>query len=174
MGAASLVGCMKRPGSDGGSGLPRLDGVGKFFLGRHHSPGRPAAVRPDDSKNLNYATAPLKKDTEITGHPIVKLEMSSSAADGSVFAYLSSVAPDRKVSVLTDGRLRLAIRGQQKAKYDVLSTPYHRGNAKNAKPMKGTQSVRFDLLPLSTVVPRGADPGRASPAPTGGRATVPN
>ncbi|MGW0460824.1 CocE/NonD family hydrolase [Streptomyces tendae] len=113
---------------------------------------------PQDEKGLTYTTAPLGKDTELTGHPVVSLRMSSSAPDGNVFVYLSDVAPDGTVRILTDGRLRLALRSTQHAPYAVLGTPWHRSNERDAAPMPThgrTQRVDLDMLPLSSVVPAG-------------------
>ncbi|MFS8199739.1 CocE/NonD family hydrolase [Streptomyces sp. CWNU-52B] len=112
---------------------------------------------PQDAKGLTYTTAPLKRDTELTGHPVVSLRMSSTVPDGNVFAYLSEVAPDGTVHILTDGRLRLTLRDTQRAPYDVLGTPWHRGDARDAEPMPahGTERVDFDMLPLSRTVSAG-------------------
>lgn len=113
---------------------------------------------PQDEKGLTYTTAPLTEDTELTGHPGVSLRMSSTAPDGNVFAYLSAVAPDGTVRILTDGRLRLSLRDTQRAPYDVLGTPWHRSNAKDAEPMPArgkAQKVELDMLPLSYEVPAG-------------------
>lgn len=112
---------------------------------------------PQDEKGLTWTTAPLKDDVELTGHPEVSLRLSSTAPDGNVFAYLSDVAPDGTVRILTDGRLRLALRGTQRAPYDVLGTPWHRGNAEDAEAMPEGRAERvdFDMLPLSSVVPAG-------------------
>lgn len=112
---------------------------------------------PQDEKGLTYTTAPLRDDVELTGHPEVSLHLSSTAPDGNVFAYLSDVAPDGTVRILTDGRIRLALRSTQRAPYDVLGTPWHRGNAGDAEPMPAARAERvdFDMLPLSSVVPAG-------------------
>ncbi|PXY35886.1 CocE/NonD family hydrolase [Prauserella flavalba] len=112
---------------------------------------------PQDEKGLTYTSAPLARDTELTGHPVVSLRLSSTAADGNVFAYLESVAPDGSVRILTDGRLRLSLRDTAKAPYDVLGTPWHRGFERDAEPMRPgrAERVSFDLLPVSTVVPAG-------------------
>ncbi|WNE95163.1 CocE/NonD family hydrolase [Streptomyces luomodiensis] len=112
---------------------------------------------PQDAKGLTYTTAPLKRHTELTGHPVVSLRLSATSADGNVFAYLSDVAPDGTVRILTDGRLRLALRGTQRAPYDVLGTPWRRGDTADARPMPSGKAERvdFDMLPLSSVVPAG-------------------
>jgi uncharacterized protein len=116
-----------------------------------------AQTCPQDEKGLTYTTPPLEDDVELTGHPEVSLRMSSTAPDGTVFAYLSDVAPDGTVRILTDGRIRLALRGTQRAPYDVLGTPWHRGDARDAEAMPEGRAERvdFDMLPLSSVVPAG-------------------
>lgn len=43
---------------------------------------------------------------EITGVPVVTLNLSSTAADGAFFTYLEDVAPDGKVTYTTEGELR--------------------------------------------------------------------
>lgn len=60
----------------------------------------------EDGKLLAYTGEPLARDIEITGTPVVTLELSSSATDGAFYVYLEDVAPDGKVSYLTEGELR--------------------------------------------------------------------
>ena len=57
-----------------------------------------------DKKLLVYDTAPLRADTEVTGHPIVTLYVASSANDGYFFAYLEDVAPSGRVDYVTEGQ----------------------------------------------------------------------
>lgn len=60
----------------------------------------------EDQKLLTYTSAPLEHDIEITGNPIVTLNLSSSVTDGAFFVYLEAVAPDGKVIYITEGQLR--------------------------------------------------------------------
>jgi len=55
---------------------------------------------------IAYTSEPLAHDTEITGQPIATLEIASSASDGAFFVYLEDVAPDGRVSYITEGELR--------------------------------------------------------------------
>ena len=80
----------------------------------------------EDKKLLVYDSTPLLEDTEITGVPIVTLQVSSTHADGAFYVYLEDVAPDGKVTYITEGILR--------ASHSKLSTesppfyiegPYH-------------------------------------------------
>ncbi len=66
--------------------------------------------RKEDDKLLTYTSAPLTSDVRITGTPIVTVHMSTTATDGMVIAYLEDVAPDGRVTYLTEGLLRLANR----------------------------------------------------------------
>jgi uncharacterized protein len=55
---------------------------------------------------LVYETPALAMDTEVTGHPLVQLAVSSTAPDGDFFVYLEDVAPDGTVLRVSDGQLR--------------------------------------------------------------------
>ena len=70
--------------------------------GRIGYPDRAAA----DRGLVVYTSEPLACDTEITGLPVATLEIASSATDGAFFVYLEDVAPDGKVSYITEGELR--------------------------------------------------------------------
>lgn len=60
----------------------------------------------EDKKLLTYTSEAMKKDVEITGVPVVTLKISSTATDGAFFVYLEDVAPDGKVTYITEGELR--------------------------------------------------------------------
>jgi putative CocE/NonD family hydrolase len=55
-----------------------------------------------DKKCLTYTTAPLERDTEVTGHPIVEFWAQSTAPDGDFFAYLEDVAPDGRAILISE------------------------------------------------------------------------
>jgi hypothetical protein len=59
-----------------------------------------------DKKRLLYTSAPLAEDMEVTGHPQVELQLSSSAPDGDVFVYLEEVDATGTALFVTDGQLR--------------------------------------------------------------------
>lgn len=65
----------------------------------------------EDKKLLTYTSEAMESDVEITGVPVVTLNISSTSADGAFFTYLEDVAPDGKVTYITEGQLR-AIHGQ--------------------------------------------------------------
>ncbi len=60
----------------------------------------------EDRKLLTYTSEPLENDVEITGLPVVTLNLSSNTTDGAFYTYLEDVAPDGKVTYITEGQLR--------------------------------------------------------------------
>lgn len=111
-----------------------------------------------DEALLTYTSAPLEKTIEITGHPIVHLQMSSSTSDGAVIVYLEAVAPDGKVVMLTEGNLRLLHRkvSSKTPPYPIFG-PYHTFRKEDAELMEpgDVSSVDFVMLPLSVTVDKG-------------------
>ncbi len=69
-------------------------------------PDRSAA----DKKLLSYTGEPFQTATTITGTPVVTAYFSTTASDGLIIAYLEDVAPDGKVTYITEGVLRLTNR----------------------------------------------------------------
>lgn len=61
----------------------------------------------EDTKLLTFTSEPLENDIEITGNPVVSLNLSSNATDGAIYVYLEDVSPDGKVTYITEGELRL-------------------------------------------------------------------
>ena len=111
-----------------------------------------------DTRLLTYTSKPLSQTIEITGHPVIHLQMSSTQADGAVIVYLEEVAPDGSVIMLTEGGLRLIHRkaSSETPPYPVFG-PYHTFEKKDAMPMPVGQMVGlgFDLFPLSVRVKKG-------------------
>jgi len=131
---------------------------------------------------FSFETQPFAQDVRITGHPVVSLWVSTTAADGDTFAYLEEVAPDGKSALRSHGRLRASHRKLGTAPYNYLGLPWHRSFREDYQPMvPGVPAeLTFDLLPTSTIVKNGwklrlvvtgADPRQRthldlSPAPT--------
>ncbi|MDQ2641937.1 MAG: CocE/NonD family hydrolase, partial [Pseudomonadota bacterium] len=65
------------------------------------------------ARRLQYSTAPLAADMEVTGHPLVTVTLSSTAANGDLFAYLEDVGPDGRSLLVTEGQLRLNYPGEK-------------------------------------------------------------
>lgn len=112
----------------------------------------PPRIAKDDTKRLSYTTPPLTKDTEITGHPIIKLYVKSSAEDGQFFAYLEDLAPDGKSYYVTEGMLRAIHRKVQPAPdWYPHVVPYRSFKREDAEPLVPGEIhlLHFDLLPVS-------------------------
>jgi putative CocE/NonD family hydrolase len=113
----------------------------------------------DDTKLLVYTGAPLASDVEISGSPVVALEVASTATDGAFFAYLEDVAPDGHVTYLDEGELRAVNRKQM----DVRERPYHslgpvssnfRRDAEPLAPGKPAE-LKFCMWPTSILLRKG-------------------
>jgi len=111
----------------------------------------------NDAKGLTYTTAPLKKSVEITGHPIVRLWVTSSADDGDFFAYLEEVDESGYSHYLTEGVLRASHRKLDPPPFDYMNVPYHRSYAEDFAPLPAGQPVElvFDLHPTSNIFDAG-------------------
>ena len=129
---------------------------------RWHTPLVGDVIYPDrreaDEKLLTYTSAPLTADLQITGHPIVKLYVASTAPDGAFFVYLEDVAPDGRVTYITEGVLRTLHR-QVSAETPPFAQfgPYHSFSAADGQlltPGKVTE-ISFSLIPTSVVIKAG-------------------
>ena len=104
----------------------------------------------------------LASDTEVTGHPIVDVVLSSSEADGDVFAYLEDVAPDGTSLLVTEGQLRAnyhALKSSGPVAEARPALPWH-GYGKadyRAHPFAGGRALRlhFDMMPTSWLFRKG-------------------
>jgi len=106
----------------------------------------------EDRKLFTYTTGPLTEDTEVTGHPVARLWVSSTAADGQFFVYLEDVDEAGHVRYVTEGLLRALHRktSTDAPLYESV-VPYRtftRADASPLVPGEATELV-FDLLPTS-------------------------
>ncbi len=60
----------------------------------------------ENLKLLTYTSEPLENDVEITGTPVVTVNLSANINDVALFVYLEDVAPDGQVTYITEGQLR--------------------------------------------------------------------
>ena len=111
-----------------------------------------------DRELLTYTSRPLEREIEITGYPLLRLQVASTHEDGAVIGYLEAVAPDGSVMMISEGQLRLVHRAQsEEVPPYPLFGPYRsfaRGNARPMVPGK-MEEVSFALLPTSIVIPKG-------------------
>lgn len=114
--------------------------------------------REESNKLLNFNTKPFKTDREITGYPVVELYVSTDKTDGTIFIYLEDVAPDGRVTYITEGMLRFLHRKESKEKppYPMFG-PYLSYKVKDSSLMKpeSVEKVSFELLPVSYLIQKG-------------------
>ena len=114
---------------------------------------------PEDRRLLTYTSAPLDADLEVTGNPIVTLQLASTSTDGNFFVYLEDVAPppDGRVIYVTEGQLRgIHRKVSSDPPYRVLY-PYHSLRKADAAPLVPGEmtTLTFGLIPTSVVFKRG-------------------
>jgi uncharacterized protein len=113
----------------------------------------------EDKKLLVYTSAPLETDLEITGTPVLTVEMSSTTSDGALHAYLEDVSPDGRVTYVDEGILRVIDRKEIDPKilpYVPLG-PAHSFLRKDAEPLTPGESarIRVSLFPTSVLLRKG-------------------
>jgi uncharacterized protein len=138
----------------------------------------------EDRKLLTYTGAPLLQDMDITGQPLVTLRAAANRSDASIFVYLEDVAPDGKVTYLTEGELRAVDRKISTERQSYRTTyPWRSFNRKDAEPLSPREfvSLVFPLQATSVllraghrvrVAIAGADEGNFLRIPAKGGVTV--
>jgi len=106
-----------------------------------------------DRHNLVYESAPLERDLEVTGHPLLHLWLRADAGDAAVFAYLEDVDAGGRVGYVSEGNLRALqrkVRPGEAAPYASV-VPYHSFARADAEPLPAGEGAEllFDLLPMS-------------------------
>ncbi len=88
---------------------------------------RPAYAdrREDDRKLLTYDSGPMEQDMELAGWPVLTLRLATRTSDPAIFAYVEDVAPDGRVTYITEGQLRAINRRPA----DPATLPYDPGPA---------------------------------------------
>ena len=105
-----------------------------------------------DKKLLAYDGDPLSADTEVTGHPLIWLNLSASTTDAAIFVYLEDVAPDGTVTYVTEGQMRALHRAVSTQPAPIWQAgPYHSFRRADAVPLVPGEPVElaFELLPTS-------------------------
>ncbi|RUU87019.1 CocE/NonD family hydrolase [Mesorhizobium sp. M7A.F.Ca.MR.176.00.0.0] len=110
-----------------------------------------------DAASLAYTSEPLTRDLEITGHPVVHLNIISTREDGSFFVYLEAVRPDGVSCYLTEGQLRALHRKVwTESPFSELG-PQHSYLKRDAEPLTPGKAtvLAFTLHPISARLPAG-------------------
>ncbi len=121
--------------------------------------GEPSAYEDraaEDEKCLTYTTEPLAQDTEVSGFPILVLNVASTATDGDFFVYLEDVGEDGYVQYKSEGELRASLRSQSERPW-LPTIPYHRCFQADVQPLVPGEMVELviDLFPVSHVFKQG-------------------
>ena len=121
--------------------------------------GSGATVQPCrlPGKGLSLAGKVLRAPVEVTGHGLADVWIAADTPDANLFVYLEDVAPDGTVRVVTEGRLKAALRKLHPAPWALPGLPWHRAWAEDAEWLRPGEPVRlqFDLMPTSYVFAKG-------------------
>ncbi|MCL4158696.1 UNVERIFIED_CONTAM: hypothetical protein GTU68_030957, partial [Idotea baltica] len=111
-----------------------------------------------DQQRLCYTSATLSENIEISGHPLIKLFVQSTAEDGSFHVYLEDVEPNGKIRYVTEGMLRALHRkvSNETPLYKdwVPYRTYKQADAQLLTPGEMSE-LYFDMLPVSYVFQKG-------------------
>ena len=108
-------------------------------------------LQTHDAQSLTYTTPPLEGDTEVTGHPVIHVWLSTSAPDLDVFAYLEAIDGSGHSTYITEGDLRASHRTLDQAPFNNLGLPYHSHDQSEVEPIPSGEPFElvFSLLPTS-------------------------
>ncbi len=109
-------------------------------------------------KGLQFVTAPLTEDMQISGHPVLRLWLSSSFTDADVIARIDDIAPDGTATYRTvEGRLRASMRQLADPPYNNLGLPYHPFTEESVQPLVTGEAVelQFDFYMMSNLFKEG-------------------
>jgi uncharacterized protein len=108
-------------------------------------------------RRLSFDAEPVTRDTELVGAPEVCLVMRSDQTDGIVLAYLEDVAPNGRVTYLTEGQIRLLHRKTSGRACDPApgtARTFARADAAPVEPGE-LMHVELPLLPTAAILRKG-------------------
>ncbi|TXT58205.1 MAG: putative hydrolase, CocE/NonD family [Promethearchaeota archaeon] len=110
-----------------------------------------------DPNLLVYDTLPLEEDMEITGHPIMTLNLASTHQDGAIIVYLEDVDEEGNITYLTEGEFRFIHRKISETPPYKIDIPYHSFKKADALPLVPGEvaEIKFGLLATSVLVRKG-------------------
>jgi putative CocE/NonD family hydrolase len=110
-----------------------------------------------DRRMLTYTSAPLESDLQITGAPVVTLQLASTHTDGAFLAYLEDVDPDGRSRYVTEGGLRAIHRKPWIDPRFGDDGPLHSFRRADAMPLVPGEvaEIRFRMWPTSALVGEG-------------------
>lgn len=102
---------------------------------------------------LSFDAEPVDSDVELAGAAELCLVMSTDQPDGVVIAYLEDVAPDGRITYLTEGELRLLHRATRGEPCDPAPGADRSFTHADAAPVSAGERMRVEL-PLANVAAR--------------------
>ncbi|WP_193164851.1 CocE/NonD family hydrolase [Microbulbifer hainanensis] len=115
--------------------------------------GEPA-LYPDmtenDARSLTFTTPPMDKDMVIAGIPLVKMYLSASTPDADVYAVLEEVDSSGRSNYITEGHLRVSLRKEGDAPWNMLGIPWHRAYQEDQQMLTSGEvvEINFDIMPV--------------------------
>ena len=112
----------------------------------------------EDQKLLTYTSAPMEIGIEIAGSPVITLYVASTTPDAAFHVYLEDVAPDGRVTYITEGMLRAVNRKVSNAEPPYVQFgPYHTLARADAMPLVPGQisEISFNLYATSVLIQQG-------------------
>ncbi len=107
---------------------------------------------------LSYTSQPLDADMEITGFPVVNLNISANRDDCLLFVYLEAVDQNGEVHYITEGQFRTIHHREPGTDHPFdLDIPYHTFERKDAQPLEpgAITPINFALMPTSILLKKG-------------------
>jgi putative CocE/NonD family hydrolase len=139
------------------------DIAGRWRMGNAEAGGladRALAPMPGaavDAASATFTTEPLEDDTEITGFPVARVWLSTTAPDIDLFVYLEEVDAAGVSTILTEGVLRASHRRTRDAPFDNEGLPWHGGFRSDLEPLEPgvPAELAVALFPFSAYVRAG-------------------
>jgi hypothetical protein len=113
-------------------------------------PSKYKNMKSHDAKSLTYTTPPLTEATNIIGHPIIHLWLSTEAPDLDTFVYLEEV-DGKNSTYVTQGILRASHRMQSQAPFENFGLSWFNHFESELQPIPAGEPFElvFDLLPTA-------------------------
>lgn len=115
--------------------------------------------RDSSARRMTFDGPVIERDTELIGAPELCLAMRTNQPDGAIFAYLEDLAPDGRVTHLTEGQLRLLHRksgGRASGCDPAPGTKRTFARADGALVTPGARMyVELPLLPTAALIQKG-------------------
>lgn len=123
----------------------------KSLLGMATPLGYGDRARGDGRGALSFTGAPLERATEVTGHPVAQLSLTTDEQDGSIFVYLEDVDASGTATYVTEGQLRLLHRAENESSIVSPSGVNRTFLAEAAEPLAAGEVhvIRIPMLAVS-------------------------